>query len=1401
MRLCKRWLVALMALVMLTSTVASGEALPQADAEAQGAVEALSVAPVNNGQPEAPEAMAEAASEAIEDVAVEMNGLLLDDSVPEANAGTDYIPQVLETYVDASDKRIALSMSAGDTLKVYMSSAVVEEWIIPSKYAGSITAIVRDDGYGESYTEFHASEPAEKVKLTCVATVVDRKGRENRKKIKATLTVADPCAPTEIRFVGMPFSVTVGQSVDLSDKLDLYPTGTASIDSVTFKVSGSGKLTGGSVLTAMKAGSVSITATSRSNKKVKATYKLTVTANKQDRMNPSPDSDDLNGLSGWTLWPVSAEIKNDSVVCKFYVLNGSDEKTARIENMTLTMATGSWSHDVASVVVSSQKLKASKRKAKSITLKLRITENGFSIPENYADGTLYFKINADARLKTKSGGSLSFVYTPRFPASESEPEPPDEGDFRIEGGVIIGYTGPGGSIAIPAQDRDGNPVTAIGEGAFQDNTSITHVSAQSQSLAEIGASAFEGCSSLKSVVLPASLRAIGKSAFRACPVLSSMNANSGNDAIVIPAGVETIGDYAFFDDPAIRQVVVPNTVTALGMGGFGNCVTMELVRLPASLSTIGYGVFDNCADNLTITLPEGSYAEDYCSRNDLNYIYDTDKPFFNFSIEPQRIPVRTTATVAITVECASPNAQISLFDSQNNNLGSLHDDGRNGDAAANDGIYTFTMGISSDMPAVEHYCVGNNAYLTDTIDLTFYIDAASQPALVSEAAERIESSIEGIEAQYSDAHGFVTDVDAALEGVEGYVQEMAANKEVVSYQRTGDSLIFKTAYGITYVYQPDNGEYELGGNTARMYEYVFRPCMEGRSGSGLAAMERPLNAANLMERTFGNYTYQSTWDDASVTLDRVAGIGENSVVLWAGHGTYYNGIGPVLVTGESFNSSRYANDQEYRDMFINDVLIVSSSNKILVTPAFIDQKCGSMNNTFIYLAACKSGYDNKLANAFLRKGAQAVVASTNTIYTVYTYLMQQTTFEYMCAINPSTRNYYTLDEALTAAFADHGSDDRVWYYNTYGSYPSDHSAAKPKIFGGAAAKNVRLGVIQGNLVGEVKDASDESALPGVTVSLYLGNTLVRQTTTNVGGEYAFNDLDSGDYTLRFASDGFIPSTYNATVVTGEYTYLEPVLLVRGQAGQTGGTYGIVTHTVSGNLLSGVTLKVYSGWNTFTGEVVARTTTDSNGHYSFALPVGYYTVVASLSGFSDSFLNVTIQADRDTDCGDLAMAPMGTGDLFTIVLRWNIDPRDLDSHVVGRLSDNSQFHVYYRAKNAYDGETLICNLDRDDVDSEGPETTRLIPVTTTAPYYFFVHRYAGSGSISTSGATVRVYKSNRMIAMFNAPTDQGTGDYWNVFYIQNGEIHIVNSITNSAMIGAYSNASEGITSNGEVLPEK
>lgn len=284
---------------------------------------------------------------------------------------------------------------------------------------------------------------------------------------------------------------------------------------------------------------------------------------------------------------------------------------------------------------------------------------------------------------------------------------------------------------------------------------------------------------------------------------------------------------------------------------------------------------------------------------------------------------------------------------------------------------------------------------------------------------------------------------------------------------------------------------------------------------------------------------------------------------------------------------------------------------------------------------------------------------------------------------------------------------------------------------------------------------------------------------NSSGHYE-NRVKPARYRMEIMAPGCVPFTAYANVVRDRTTYMETFLLVEGQEGDRGIAKGQITNALNGRGVSNAEIKVYDGWNCDEDYLLLKTIkTDSYGNYELDLPIGNYSLVISKNGFITGSKNIIVQRGV-TDNQNASITPTVTGNNFRIVLSWGLNPSDLDSHVVGKMSNGNDFHVFYNHKSQYDGSVEICNLDVDDTTSYGPETITL-KAESSRPYYYYIHRYAGSGSIATSEARIDVYQGDNLIATYNVPTDQGHGDYWNVFAIDNGQIVERNTMTDQPEI--------------------
>ena len=306
-----------------------------------------------------------------------------------------------------------------------------------------------------------------------------------------------------------------------------------------------------------------------------------------------------------------------------------------------------------------------------------------------------------------------------------------------------------------------------------------------------------------------------------------------------------------------------------------------------------------------------------------------------------------------------------------------------------------------------------------------------------------------------------------------------------------------------------------------------------------------------------------------------------------------------------------------------------------------------------------------------------------------------------------------------------------------------------------------------------------------------------EITTDADGYYEIPEFVPGVYSVQAAAVDYLTLTVNSISINadnGSFTLPTFQLLSSDMSG-VNTVAGVAKNATTGLGIEGVTVNVRANWNSQSGDVIATTTTDADGSYSFFLERGYYyTLEFARDGFVSTFVNVA--SSNAIGACEGVLSPTSTSEVtsteFRIVLTWGETPRDLDSHLVGLDDTNSVFHIAYYNKVERDTDgNVIASLDVDDVSSYGPETVTIVNARTDATYYYSVKDYtnyyynASSTQMSASGANVKVYQGSALVKEYNVPLNQA-GYIWNVFKIENGSVVDINNYNadETTMYGEY-----------------
>ena len=115
-----------------------------------------------------------------------------------------------------------------------------------------------------------------------------------------------------------------------------------------------------------------------------------------------------------------------------------------------------------------------------------------------------------------------------------------------------------------------------------------------ETTAEIGESAFEGCSSIKKVALPDSVTKIGNRVFYGCTSLSDVS---------LSKNLEIISAYAFYNCRKLVAVTFETGNKIIGERAFENCINLGAAELPATMEEVQSYAFDGCDGLRKVEVP------------------------------------------------------------------------------------------------------------------------------------------------------------------------------------------------------------------------------------------------------------------------------------------------------------------------------------------------------------------------------------------------------------------------------------------------------------------------------------------------------------------------------------------------------------------------------------------------------------------------------------------------------------------------------------------------------------------------------------------------------------------------------------------------------------------------------
>lgn len=342
--------------------------------------------------------------------------------------------------------------------------------------------------------------------------------------------------------------------------------------------------------------------------------------------------------------------------------------------------------------------------------------------------------------------------------------------------------------------------------------------------------------------------------------------------------------------------------------------------------------------------------------------------------------------------------------------------------------------------------------------------------------------------------------------------------------------------------------------------------------------------------------------------------------------------------------------------------------------------------------------------------------------------------------------------------------------------------------------------VKGNIVDDTNQPVDGTVISVIpyhsditqeNCESYLSSA-VKTVRSDVAGMYEIENLVIGNYVMITKHPEY-KTTYQVVTITSdmgnEFTNGLTYVVDVNQTKQ-GNIAGTVIDAKTGDpVADGIILRLRKGFDNLSGAPIKETVTQGQGAYQFSdLDAGAYTIQVydrrGKDAYSTTSINVQVVSEKTTS-SQIAISTLASPDQVRIVLTWGAQSpfvsKDLDSHLVGpRDNENANFHTWWRDRAYEVGGNLYVELDLDDVEYEGPETTTIYqPVDGI--YRFYVHDFSNEGTMNNqqlkaSDAKVQVYVGNRLRATYNVP--QKIGTLWHVFDYDSttGKLQAVNDVS-------------------------
>ncbi len=311
------------------------------------------------------------------------------------------------------------------------------------------------------------------------------------------------------------------------------------------------------------------------------------------------------------------------------------------------------------------------------------------------------------------------------------------------------------------------------------------------------------------------------------------------------------------------------------------------------------------------------------------------------------------------------------------------------------------------------------------------------------------------------------------------------------------------------------------------------------------------------------------------------------------------------------------------------------------------------------------------------------------------------------------------------------------------------------------------------------DFSNNTALDFVQIQDASGKEIGE---TNAGGSYLVEIKEENPMVINFSKNGYLDETMylaSENIVGQDIRYCDIVEMIPAVEKGKGKAEGYIRDTVTGHGVRDLKISIRKGINNIYTDSEVILETKQNGFYQTPeLDAGNYCLEVSSEDakYMSTYFNIKILGGMTLKDQNMNISNSLEENQMRVVLTWGSKPRDLDSHLVYRLSNGEDGHIYFGKRENVLNNICIAKLDVDDTSGYGPETTTIYN-DETGDYTFYVDNFSEETSMGNGNAMVKVYLGNQTVPSYTFTVPDGQAKIWTVFKYNSaaGRLTVVNEL--------------------------